>query len=265
MKKQKNHIGVNLKFLRERKKKTQMEVAEALGVTRAKINAFENGVNSNPTVEDLGRFTEYFKISVDSLLWLNLKGLTEVQLKNLEAGNDDYVKGTKIRVLATTIDKKNRDNIEIVPIKARAGYLTGFGNPEFVSKLPSFHLPVLSKERKYRMFQIDGDSMIPIPDKSFVLAEYVQNWYDIKNGSNCIVITQDDGIVFKTVYNQLKENKMLVLKSLNKNYKDYSVSVEKISEVWSFVSYMATEIPTEEQSIDSLVGILKNLKVGITT
>lgn len=260
MKKQKSFLASNLKFLRERQKKTQTNVAEALNVTRAKINAFENEVNLNPTVDDLLKFTEYFKISVDSLLWINLKRLGELQLRNLEAGNDEYIMGTKIRVLATTVDSKNRENIEIVPIKAKAGYATGYSNPEFVGKLESFQLPVLTENRKFRMFQIEGESMLPYPDKSFVICEFIENWTTIKDGLCCIILTKDDGIIFKKVYSNFATEKNIRLRSLNPLFKEYTIHVSNIKEIWKYSYHLSstiTDISTPQENIGAVLSDFK--------
>src|SRR6185503_14118792 len=104
----------------------------------------------------------------------------------------------------------NKENIEVVPLKAKAGYKNGYADPDFIKKLPTFQLPILFDDRTYRMFQIEGDSMLPIPPKSWVIAEFIENWYDIKTGQPCILLTQDEGIVFKIVYNELKRSKKLV-------------------------------------------------------
>src|SRR5204863_2002257 len=112
------------------------------------------------------------------------------------------VRGTKLRILATTVDSKNKENIEVVPLKAKAGYKSGYADPEFIKGLPTFQLPILYNDRKYRMFQISGDSMLPIPDKSWVVGEYVENFNDIKDGHPYILLTNDEGIVFKMAYNQ---------------------------------------------------------------
>src|SRR5436190_1277470 len=84
-----------------------------------------------------------------------------------------------------------------------AGYKNGYADPDFLKKLSTFQLPILFNDRKYRMFQISGDSMLPIPDKSWVIGEYVENFYDIKDGQPYILLTLDEGIIFKMTYNQL--------------------------------------------------------------
>jgi transcriptional regulator with XRE-family HTH domain len=263
MKKSMSFLTTNLKLLRERQKKNQDDIANALGIKRSKYNSYENGVAVNPPVDVLRSFSEYFKISVDSLLWTNLKRLTELQLRNLEAGNDEYIMGTKIRVLATTVDSKNRENIEIVPIKAKAGYTAGYSNPEFIQSLQTFHFPVLSANRKFRMFQIEGDSMLPIPDKSFVIAEFVEDWNEIKSGQAHIVLTKDEGIVFKEVTNNIKKDRTLLMHSLNPIFKDYTVKANEVNEVWKFVSYISNQIPEGGMTLENLGSMIVDLKTEL--
>src|SRR5690606_30979450 len=123
--------------------------------------------------------------------------LSESQLGELERGYDAYVKGSNLRVLATTVNNGNRENIELVAEKAKAGYTTGYADPEYISELPVFSLPFLSDKRKYRTCQLKGDSMLPIPDGSWVTGEFLQYWTGIMSGKAYIVFTLNDGIVFK--------------------------------------------------------------------
>src|SRR5690606_11932137 len=114
MVKPKNFFADNLKFLRERLKITQQELAKAFSLTRSKINALESGQTKSPNLEDLLSFADYFRISVDTLLRVQLSALTEIKIQELEAGNDVYLSGSQIRVLATTVNPDNEDNIEMV-------------------------------------------------------------------------------------------------------------------------------------------------------
>ena len=237
------YFCTNIKLLRKRKKRTQEVASLALGFSRSTLNSYENGAIANPTVEALLNFSNYFKISIDTLLRVDMSKLSDLQLRELELGYDSYVRGTKLRVLATTVDSRNRENIELVPVKAKAGYTAGYNDPEFIRNLPTFQLPFLSHDRKYRTFQISGDSMLPIPDKSFVTAEFVENWMEIKDGNAFIILTHDDGIVFKVVYNHISSNKKLLLKSLNPAYKPYEVKINEVKEVWRFVNYISNEMP----------------------
>jgi transcriptional regulator with XRE-family HTH domain len=261
------YFSSNVKFLRLRKERTQDMVATEVGLGRSTINSYENGSIKNPTLDALMLFSGYFKVSIDTLVKIDLSALSEYQLSELEKGNDTFITGSKLRVLATTVDNHNKENIEVVPIKAKAGYKNGYADPDFIKNLPTFQLPILFNDRKYRMFQVSGDSMLPIPDKSWVIGEYIENFYDIKDGLPYILLTTDEGIVFKMAYNQLRKRKNLLLKSLNAAYEPYEIDVAEVKEVWRFCNYISAEIPdaglrkdelrTAIESIEKKIGSLK--------
>ncbi len=257
------YFNSNIKILRQRRNRTQDLVATELGISRSTLNSYENGSIKNPTLEALLGFTKYFKISIDTLVKVDMSKLSGFQLSELEKGNDVYVTGSRLRVLATTVDSQNRENIEVVPLKAKAGYKNGFADPEFIKKLPTFQLPILFNDRKYRMFQITGDSMLPIPDKSFVIGEYLENWYDIKDGQAYVILTQDDGLVFKVAFNQLRKKKSLTLKSLNPEYEPYEVQANDVREVWKFCNYMSSELPEHSMDKDDLLSKLAALEKDV--
>ena len=236
-------LGSNIKVLRTRLGIKQEDFANDLGITRSTINNYENVAVLNPTSEIIIAFSKYFNVSIDVLFKTDLSKLSEKQLDDLTKGTDVYTTGSKLRVLATTVDSKNVENVELVNVRARAGYTLGYGDVDYIKKLPAFQLPFLSKERKYRTFQISGDSMLPIPDKSYVIAEYVANLNEVKSGQAYIVITLDDGVVFKIVTNQISKNKTLLLSSLNPYYKPYEVVINKIKEVWKFTHYISSQLP----------------------
>lgn len=241
----------------------QEEFSQKLDISRSKLNAHENGQTVNPTVEDLIRFSEYFGLSIDSLIKVNFSKLSPTKFKELEAGNDAYATGTKLRVLATTVDANNNEQIEFVSQKARAGYLSGYGDPEFIQKLPVFSLPHLPKDRKFRMFPTIGDSMFPIPENAYVIGNFIEDWKNISSGTPCIVVMKDDGIVFKIVHNRIKQNKTLLLESLNKIYEPYEVNVADIIEVWQFVNYISDTLPEAETSLEELAKYVREIKVEI--
>ncbi len=254
------YFSSNIKLLRNRRKRTQDLVAGELGMSRSTLNSYENGSIKNPTLDALMVFSKYFRLSIDTMVKVDLSKLSDFQMSELERGNDVYVTGSRLRVIATTVDSQNRENIEVVPLKAKAGYKNGFADPEFIKKLPTFQLPLLLSDRKYRMFQISGDSMLPIPDKSWIIAEYLENWYDVKDGEAYIVLTQEEGLVFKIAYNQLKKKKNLLLKSLNSIYEPYELHLGDIREVWKFCNYLSSEIPDNTFSKDDLLSKIMHLE-----
>ncbi len=254
------YFASNIKFLRKRKGRTQDDMAAALDLKRSTLSGYENGV-AQPGIDVLVSFSGYFNLSIDTLLKIDIAGLSESQLGELERGYDAYVKGSNLRVLTTTVNSENRENIEMVSEKAKAGYTTGYADPEFIGELPVFNLPFLSEKRKYRAFQLKGDSMFPIPDGSWVTGEYLQDWNELINGNAYIVFTIDDGIVFKIVENNIRKTGKLTLFSLNPLYEPYEIHINEVREIWKFVNYISNELPEPvmpEKQIFQSIAIMKN-------
>lgn len=252
-------LGNNLKVLRKRKGLTQDEAAETMKISRTKVNAYENE-HSEPTIESLVMIAAFYNLNVDTIIKTDLSKLSDKQFEELENGFDSYISGSKLRVLASTVDNNDNENIELVPAKAKAGYADGYNDPDFIAQLPTFQLPFLSKDRKYRTFQLDGDSMYPIKDKSYVIGEFVQNWIDIKDGQAYVILTSDDGIVFKIAFNHIKKDKTLLLHSLNPLFQDYEIKINQVKEIWKFVSYFSSELPDVNNTREELLGAIKGLE-----
>lgn len=234
------YFSDNIKWLRKRMELSQEEAADALLVKRSSLSGYENG-SSEPNLESLLRFSAYFKVSVDTLLKVNLNTLSPEHLEALDQGQVLDLSGKNLRVIATTVDKDNIDNIELVPLKARAGYTAGYGDSKYIKELSQFQLPFLDKHKKYRSFQIEGDSMPPVPTKSWVTGEYVQDWNLLKDKTPYIIVTKEDGIVFKIVFNKIRQKGSLLLVSTNTFYEPYEVKIDDIVEVWKFVNYISEE------------------------
>jgi len=252
----------NIKLLRKRKGRTQDDVACILGKKRSTLSGYENKI-AQPNIDVLIAFSRYFNISIDTLVKVDLRLLSQSQLLQLERGDDVYIKGSKLRVLATTVDRDNKDNIELVHEKAKSGYTRGFADPEYISELPVFQLPFLPGERKYRTFQISGDSMLPIQNGSWVTGEFLQDWHMIRDGKAYIILTMDEGVVFKLVFNKIKTDNVLILSSLNPIYEPYSIAVNEIKEIWRFVNYISSEIPDPNVQENNLIKTVASLKHDI--
>lgn len=253
------YFSTNIKLLRKRRGRTQDDVAHALDMKRSTLSGYENQA-AQPGLETLMKFSVYYNVAIDTLVKVDLSDLSERELEQLERGYDVYIKGSNLRVLTTTIDRENRENIELVSEKAKAGYSTGFADPEYIRVLPAFQLPFLSNNKKYRSFQISGDSMLPIPDGSYVTGEYVIDWHYIRSHQPYIILTREEGVVFKIVENRLKEEGLLRLHSLNTLYEPYELSANEIREVWKFVHYISSKMPEANREHDQLAETVKSLQ-----
>ena len=243
--------------------RTQDDVAVSLGMKRSTLSGYENAV-AQPGIEALVSFSNYFRIAIDTLVKVDLTKLPESQLRQLENGYDVFIKGSSLRVLATTVGQDNQENIELVMEKAKAGYKSGFADPEYISILPTFRLPFLSKEKKYRTFQISGDSMLPIPEGAWVTGVFIQDWQTVHDRDACIILTSEEGIVFKVVENKIRTDGKLILHSLNPVYEPYDIAVNDIREIWQFVNYISPEIPENNTDLNyKLVQTVKKLAIEV--
>ncbi|SEJ66247.1 Helix-turn-helix domain-containing protein [Cyclobacterium xiamenense] len=262
MKKSKNFFPGNLKFLRERKGLTQQGLAAELALTRSKLNALESGQTKAPSPEDFLGISSYFGISIDSLIRVDLRTLGELKLRDLEAGNDVYMRGGNLRVLAISVDKGNQENVEYVPIKAKSGYLSGYNDPEFIASLPRFSLPNLPRQGTYRIFPTVGDSMLPIPGGSDIITRYQDDWTALKPDSPCVVILSgQQDFVFKLVTVQAVGQ--LLLRSLNPIFEPYTVPVGEVAEIWKFHAYTSKEIPEPETDLQQLVRAVREMQLEL--
>lgn len=253
------YIGGNLKFLRKSIGKSQEELATVFGLTRSSYSGYENGV-AEPSLETVLLICEYYKITCDAFLKTDLSKFSDDEWRQFKSTQNLDVEGKKIRILTQTVDAEDNELIELIPQKARAGYASGYADPEYLKVLPTFSLPFLSKQKKYRTFPIEGDSMPPVIDGSYVVGEFVQNWRLIKNGTPCIVVTSDDGIVFKVLNNYLDSKQSFQLVSTNTFYDPYFVHVKDVIEIWKFVNYISPDLPDIKLDDSTLHATLLDVK-----
>ncbi|UIR57425.1 helix-turn-helix domain-containing protein [Sphingobacterium sp. SRCM116780] len=249
----------NLKFLREREKISQTLLAESICVTRTKLALIEIGKTKAMEPDFMLSVANYFKISMDTLLTVDMSRLGELKIRELQSGNDIYIKGGNLRVLAISIDKTNTENVEYVPIKGRAGYTSGgYSDPIYIAELPKYHMPNLPQQGTYRTFPIIGDSMLPFPEKMDVTGKYMEDWSHIKPETLAIVVMHGQDIVFKSIC--ILEGGLLQCRSLNALYEVYTVPIEEVLEIWSFYSYHTTLIPEAQTDLDTVLNSLTEIK-----
>lgn len=232
-------INANIRFLREQADWTQQQLADKIGASKAMIGAYEES-RSIPVLGAAIRIADVFNVDLDTLTRKDLrKGATK------KTGKESFKLGRD--VLAITVDAATKENVEMVSQKASAGYLSGFSDPEFIKELPKLSLPFLSRNKTYRAFEITGDSMLPVQPRSIIIGEYVDNLSDIKNGECCVIVTKDEGITYKRIYNFLANTSMFLLVSDNTRYDPYTVHYHDIIEVWRKNKIITDDVSAPEQ------------------
>jgi transcriptional regulator with XRE-family HTH domain len=262
-------INTNLKFWRRELGLTQAQMAEKLSIKRSLVGAYEEG-RAEPKLTTLVNMARLFGITLDALVTTDFskKSVAKAALRHLEPSlqaPEPPRPADRLRVLALTVDKEQNENIELVPLKASAGYLNGYADAEFIEELPKFRLPMLGSGGTYRAFEIEGDSMLPIASGTVIVGRYVDDWLTLKDGTPCVVVSNKEGIVFKRVFNRLKQGAMLTLHSDNPVYSPYEIDVEDVLEIWEAKAYISSTFPIADLSLNRLASIVLDLQQQMTT
>lgn len=152
--------------------------------------------------------------------------------------------GGQFRLLTIVTDAENEEKILHVPVPAMAGYASESMDAEFISELPTYHLPGYDFQfGTFRSFDITGDSMVPhlLPGDK-VVCRFVepQDWITSIRDHNVYVIVSRGAVVVKRVVNNLSRHRHLLLVSDNKEFKPYRLNVNDIREVWFVKSRIST-------------------------
>ncbi len=245
-------IARNIKHLRGLKNWTQTQLADELEISRARVGSYEEE-RCDPPVDILIKISNLFLITVDILVKCDLGTIDPSDLIKLEQN----------RILfPIVVDRDNNDQVEVLTVNASAGYLKGYADPEYIGKLPLINLPFQSSG-KQRAFPIKGDSMPPLIDGSYVIGKYIDTLQDIRDGSTYVLVTKDEGVVYKRVY---KKEHTLELRSDNSNYQPYEVKDADILEVWEFVCTISkSDKKQDKPNMENIMQILQGMKRDIET
>lgn len=239
--------GQNLKYLRKLRGWTQEEFANRLKIKRSLLGAYEEE-RAEPRIEVLEVAMDLFKLTLDELL-----------LKDLGDTKSSFLAKRRAQKLAA-----GSAEIQFVPVKAAAGYLAGYADPEFIDELNTFTLPMLAPGN-YRAFEIIGDSMLPTPSGSVIVAEKLANLEEVKTNQACIIISRNEGIVYKRIVKNPKSKAKLTLVSDNSNYHPYTVDSTDIIEVWK-ANFVISKANTQPRwDVNQLAGLVNNLQDQVAT
>ena len=243
-----SQAGQNLKYLRKLRGWTQEEFAVKLGIKRSLIGAYEEE-RADPRLDVLEIVGDIFKLTLDELL---LKDVSNT-------GSSFLAKRRQQKMMVA-----DRNIIHFVPVKAAAGYLAGYADSEFIDELNTFTLPMLAGGN-YRAFEIIGDSMMPTPSGSIIVGEKIDNTDDVKNDQAYIVVSRNEGIVYKRIVKNNRAKNKLTLVSDNPQYQPYQVNAEDVAELWQAQIVISKVSAQQRWDMNSLASMVNNLQTQVTT
>lgn len=234
--------GQNLKYLRKLRGWTQEEFAAKLGIKRSLLGAYEEE-RAEPRIEVLEVVGDLFKLTLDELL-----------RKELSDSKGSYLSKRRAQKMISASNE-----IQLVPVKAAAGYLAGYADPEFLDELNTFTLPMLAPGN-YRAFEIVGDSMLPTTSGSVIVGEKVDDLEEVKNNQTYVLVSRNEGIVYKRVMKNNKTRNKLTLVSDNTAYQPYNVNADDVIEVWKAQMVISKANTQHRWDVNQLASLVSNLQ-----
>jgi transcriptional regulator with XRE-family HTH domain len=239
--------GKNLKYLRKLRGWTQEEFSAKIRIKRSLLGAYEEE-RAEPRIDVLETVGDIFKLTLDELLRKDLN----------ETKGGGYLAKRRAQKLAAASNE-----IQLVPVKAAAGYLAGYGDPEFLDELNTFTLPMLAPGN-YRAFEIVGDSMLPTPSGSVIVGEKINDLEDVKTNQTYIVVSRNEGIVYKRIMKNNKTKNKFTLVSDNTAYHPYQVNAEDLIEVWKAEMILSKANTQQRWDVNQLASLVSNLQEQVT-
>ena len=245
------NVNENIRFLRKKKGWTQEKFSKKIGIKRSLVGAYEEG-RSDPRLNNLLKMCEVFQISLDNILKNDVSKLLDSQYLNSDSQD--------VKVLSITVDKLGEENIELINQKASAGYLNSYSDFEFIQNLPKFQFPFLNFSGTHRAFEIKGDSMLPLTSGSIVIGKYIEDIGFVKDGKTYILLTKEDGIVYKRV--ELLDNSIKLI-SDNKEYEPYQIANLDILEIWEAIAFFSLDFPNPNNEYSNIKSHINNLYANL--
>ena len=243
------YIADNLKHLRNKRNLSQQQAADGMKLPLDRYKKYEYNKNT-PPAETLVIISRFFHISIDLLLTLDL---SKIAVDNLLKLDDNRI------VLPIVVDSNGDNLIEIIPHKARAGYLTGYADNTYIESLQQIALPFLGVG-KFRAFPIGGDSMPPHNENSYVVGKYIESLGEIKKDKTYILVTYSEGITYKRLHSKNADS--FTVEPDNIIYHPYEIKLSDIIEIWQYVAHIGQDDSkpqiSEEFSLESTLKKLQN-------
>ena len=133
--------------------------------------------------------------------------------------------------------------VPLMPYKARAGVLAGFGDPDWREGKQTMQILVDRRLRgDYLIYEVEGDSMDDGTINAFLEGDFLlcrvlpkSDWqYGIKKrtATFCVIATDTEGVVLKQVTRHDKAEGVITCHSLNPAYNDYEVNLSDVQAIF---------------------------------
>ncbi len=155
--------------------------------------------------------------------------------------------------------KSNEIRIPFVKRAQIKDYLANYTKSEYIKTLSSFSLPYVNNE-KSRAFEMGSD--FPLQN-SIVIGTAIEHWTNILDGKFYILITPQQGVIYRRVYNQIKVKGTLLLSSDDASIPSFEISMKSIAEIWEVSAFISKELPEPRISLERAKSLIEELSLEL--
>ncbi|AWV98867.1 helix-turn-helix transcriptional regulator [Arcticibacterium luteifluviistationis] len=268
----------NLRFLREEIDISQTDMGDRLGLTRASIDAYEDG-RAMPPYQKLKRIADHFNLSVETMtedeLWGSPLEKEIERLKQIEEEEEDekdiilreegsdatleeQLHSLNISLTDSGESKQGLPLIPLVELKHFAKYLnSSWASLEPQLKKVSFDLP---KDGNYRAFETGQD--FPFP-KSVLFVSPIENFSAVEDGDRYVVVSKSHGILYRTVFSQIGRKGTVILSAEVGDIDTIEIPVSEIKELWAVKGFFSKTLPQPTKDLSTINDLVEKLQAEL--
>lgn len=209
----------------KRKGLSQKKFETMVGLSNGYVNNISKGIGAEKMQRILSTFPEL------NQEWL-LLGEGNMLVESIESN-------------AEPLTNERRVGVRLVSQYAYAGYLSGYGDDEYLDSLPLIDFtPDREMTGNWLAFEVRGDSMDDGSKESYIEGEIVicrevepDYWRDSRLFINKrdFVIVHKEGILIKRIIAHDVDKHTITIHSLNPLYKDRTINLKDVLQIYSII------------------------------
>jgi transcriptional regulator with XRE-family HTH domain len=159
------------------------------------------------------------------------------------------------KVEVDTTQKSTNHLTPLVKLNNVKEYLANCQKADYLKNLPTVSLPFPNLERS-RAFEMGSD--FPLQN-SIVIGTGISDWSEVKDSKFYVLLTNQQGVIYRRVYNQVKIKGALLLSSDNPTIPSFEISIKEVVEIWEVNSFISQQLPEPNISLERVKDLLDDL------
>ncbi|MFD1139723.1 helix-turn-helix transcriptional regulator [Larkinella insperata] len=150
----------------------------------------------------------------------------------------------------------HHNTIPLVRKRQYNEYLQRYQQTDFLNRLAVLQLPFLPPDH-YRAFETGEDFTLP---GAHLIGKFIRNWYEIADSKLYVLLVQNQGVLCRRVFNQVKLKGTLLLTSDQPAIGSREVAIRDVLEVWEVTAFVSQQMPEASPSLDGIRSLVEDLR-----